>query len=66
VALWGLGEDHGLMDSHRAVAPSGALVASMVVLVRGFASVFRSGDGFADRGGGNLLSLRTRRFLWIV
>jgi hypothetical protein len=54
------------MDSGRAVASSGAVAASMVGLVRGFTLVFHSGDGLEEGGGGDLWSLRTRRFLWIV
>jgi hypothetical protein len=35
----GLGDGRALMDSRRAGEPSGAVVASMASLVRGFASV---------------------------
>jgi hypothetical protein len=39
MALRGLDDDRGLMGSHRLGALSGAVVASMVGLVRDFASV---------------------------
>jgi hypothetical protein len=50
VAQRSLGDSRALMDSRRAGAPSGAMVASMV---RGFASVFHPGDGLAEGGGGD-------------
>jgi hypothetical protein len=66
MAQWGLDCGRAMMDSCRAVAPSGAMVASMAVLVRGFTLIEHSGDGLAEKGGGDLWSLRTKHFLWIV
>jgi hypothetical protein len=53
MAQWSLDGGCALMDTCRAVALSGAVVASMVGLVRGFASVYHFGDGLAVRGGGD-------------
>jgi hypothetical protein len=63
---WGLDGGCAMMDLGRAVASFDAVAASMVGLVRGFTSVFHSEDGLAEGGGGDLWSLRTRRFLSIV
>jgi hypothetical protein len=49
MAQWGVGVGCGLMDSHRVVASSGAMLASMASLERGFASVEHPGDGCAER-----------------
>jgi hypothetical protein len=61
-----LGDFRTLMDSRRAGKPFGAMVASMVGLVMGFASVFHPGDGLARGEGGDFWRMRTRRYLWIV
>jgi hypothetical protein len=37
-----------LKDSRRVVVPSGAVVASMSILERGFALIEHSGDGYED------------------
>jgi hypothetical protein len=50
VVQWGLGDGCVKMNSHRAGAPSGVMVASMASLVRGFATIFQPGVGSADRG----------------
>jgi hypothetical protein len=52
------------MDSCRVVGPFDAVVASMARLKSGFTSVEHLGEGYAEseRGGGDLWSLRTRRF----
>jgi hypothetical protein len=55
-----------LMDSRRVGAPSGAMVALMVGLVRSFASVYHPGDGLGKGGGGDSWRMRTRRYLWVV
>jgi hypothetical protein len=55
-----------LVDSCKALAPSGAMVALMVDLVRGFASVYQLGDGLTRNGGGDFWIMRTRCYLWIV
>jgi hypothetical protein len=65
VVQWGLYGRRAMMDSCRAVVPSGVVVASMVGLMRGFTLIYHPGDGLAERGGGDLWSLRTRRFLWV-
>jgi hypothetical protein len=49
MAQRGLGDGCAKMNSRRADAPSGAVVASMASLVRGFASIFHPGIGSADR-----------------
>jgi hypothetical protein len=61
----GFGVGFGLMDSCRVVGPFDAVVASMARLKSGFTSVEHLGEGYAEskRGGGDLWSLRTRRFL---
>jgi hypothetical protein len=46
----GLGDGCAKMNSRRAGAPSGVMVASMASLVRGFASIFQPGVGSADKG----------------
>jgi hypothetical protein len=53
MAQWGLNGGRALMDMCRVVALSSAMVALMVGLVRGFASVYHSRDGLAVRGGGD-------------
>jgi hypothetical protein len=50
MAQRGLGDGCAKMNSRRADAPSGAVVASMASLVRGFALIFHPGVGSADRG----------------
>jgi hypothetical protein len=61
-----LGDRRALMDSRRAGALSGAIVASMVGLVRGFASVYHPGDRFVKIGGGEFWRMHTGRYLSIV
>jgi hypothetical protein len=51
-----------VIDSCRAVPLSGALVASMADLVRGFDLMYHSKYGSVERGGGDLWILHTRRF----
>jgi hypothetical protein len=54
------------MDLRRAGALSGAMVVSMVGLVRGFTSVYHPRGGFTEGGGGDFWRMRTRRYLSIV
>jgi hypothetical protein len=61
-----VGEGRALVDSCTAGAPSGAMVASMVDLVRGFGSVYQPGDRLTGSGGGDFWRNPTRRYLWIV
>jgi hypothetical protein len=56
-----LGDRRALMDLRH-----GAIVASMVGLVRGFASFDHPEDRFAKSGGGEFWRIHTRRYLWIV
>jgi hypothetical protein len=46
MAQWGLDGGHALMDTSRVVALSGVVVVPMLDLVRGFASVYHSEDGW--------------------
>jgi hypothetical protein len=63
VAQRSLGDIRALMDSHRTKASSGAMVASIVGPMRGFASVYQSRARLAGSGGGDFCGMRTRRYL---
>jgi hypothetical protein len=63
VAPWSLDEGRVLRYARRVGAPSSAMVALMVGLVRGFASVYHSGDKLVGSGRGDFRRMRTRRYL---
>jgi hypothetical protein len=46
--------------------PFSAMVALMAGLVRGFTSVYHSGDGIAGSDRGDFQRMHTRSYLWIV
>jgi hypothetical protein len=66
VVPWSLDGGCVLRCAHRVGAPSSAMVTLMVGSVRGFASVYHSGDGLAGSGRGDFQRMRTIRYLLIV
>jgi hypothetical protein len=66
VAPWSLDEGRVLRYARRVGAPSSAMVALMVGLVRGFASIYHSGDELAESGRGDFRRMHTRCYLQTV